>query len=366
MALVACSYVKLQLGHVHDVHRASRQATGSKLTPSKVLIVYPVRLPDKGWATRFRNRGFTDEHLQETRCIHPNGSGARESARLALVTLRHAYLRIFEDLLGRLAIDRQAQTGWRSGLTRFTVLPLFLFIATMFYTLTIQWPGNWLAFFGLLFRPSFLIGSLLHDPYFAIALLLAPFLFMGFSHLSEVRKLEVPRIQLLRSAVLFYEYANPLNRVIRGALHGKLPHEADSFADLIATLKTKVEGEVHRSSQNQSSVAIFLSLVSVVLALLAIKGGQEKAQAQPTVQQKAAPAEAVKPPIKLRAPSPPAATAAPEPPSTDPVAQTTVPSTVAPLPAGQEAPPMSAQKPGGEVETPTTAPAGALANPGAG
>jgi hypothetical protein len=350
MALVACSYVKQRLGHVHDVHRASRKPTSSKLTPSKVLIVYPVRLASKGWPTRFHNGSFTDDHLREARGEPPADLAAREPARIALITLRHAYLRIFEDLLGRLAIDRGQQTGWRGGRNRLLALPLLLILATLFYALTAQWPdkgpdsphlGASILFFG---------RSAVEDPYFAIALLTAPALFAVFSNLSEVRTWEVPRIQLLRSAVLFYEYANPLNRVIREVLG----RESDHFHDLIAALKTKVEGEVHRSSQNYANLAIFVSVVGAVLALLAIKDVQHKAQAKPT-----GPASAI---AMQAAASPPSASPAPRvvvrraksAPAEPAVAQ--VPPPTAPSATVPEGPTVSAPTTGGATETPAGSP----------
>lgn len=359
MALVACSYVKLRLGHVHDVHRASRRPTNSKLTPSKVLIVYPVRLPTKDWTTRFRNGSFTDEHLKEARGERPADLSTREPARLALITLRHAYLRIFEDLLGRLAIDRGQQTGWRDGVNRFLALPLLVILATLLYALTARWPTKGPASADLLAIILFYGRSAVEDPYFAISLLTAPALFAVFSNLSEVRIWEVPRIQLLRSAVLFYEYANPLNRVIREVLG----RESDHFHDLIGALKTKVEGEVHRSSQNYANLAVFVSTVGVVLALLAIKDVQEKAQAKPAspaqvIAMQAGPAPPGKssaPPAVVRRPksAPPEQAAAPVPPPATPAA---------PAPEG---PPAPVPTTGGEAETlatPAEGPSPAVGN----
>lgn len=263
---VVSSIAKTRLGHVHDVHRASSRRTKSLLTPSQILIVYPVRIEDTGWANRFRRQTFTDDDLKSARCVLLAKVPPNTTPRTALVALRRAYLKVFENLSGRLAIDRSLQSAWQSGPWRLILAPLGLGVIAALYAIIVEWPASRAEFLEHLRRPE---AELV-----VAAVTIVPAVYLFVSNLALVMKWDTPRIQLLRSAVLFYEYASPLNRVI----HQITKSTADGFHDVITVLKTKTEGEVHRTALHQTWLTLALGFAGLMFAALAIRGGQVEAK----------------------------------------------------------------------------------------
>jgi len=263
---VVASIAKMKLGHIHDVHRASRRATKSLLTPSKTLVIYPIRLEPADWAPIFAQTKphFDDGDLKTARCIMPARAPlGTTTPRLALVTLRRAYLKVFENLSGRLAFDRGQQAAWQAGQWRVLLVALSILVVGALYLVLEDIPTSLADFWSSLQRPKFILALLSIVPAF--------FIFANF--LAQMVRWDTPRIQLLRSATLFYEYANPLNRVLAAALG--LEH--DGFEDVIALLDTKTEGEVHRTGVHQTWLVIALTFAALMFAALAIRDGETEA-----------------------------------------------------------------------------------------
>lgn len=261
---VVSGIAKERLGHIHDVHRASRRPTTSRLTPSKTLVVYPVRLMDDGWEGRFKRANFTDRDLRAARCVLPVKAPPNARPRNALICLRRAYLKVFEDLSGRLAVDRSLQTAWQAGRWRWLLGILGLAVTISLYAILVEWPSSLAEFWRSLTPPS-------SELTLAIVTILPAF-YIFASYLAQIVKWDTPRIQLLRSSVLFYEYAAPLNRVIAQVTS----QPVDGFSDVIAVLKTKADGEVHRTAVHQTWLALALGFAGLMFAALAIRGAEER------------------------------------------------------------------------------------------
>lgn len=252
LAQFVCSCAKSALGHVHDSHNSILPWSQQDLDPERLLVVYPVRVSASRWKPLFDAENFTDADIKATNGIPPKNAPIGPP-RNALLCLRRAYLKVFEQLLGRLEIDRKRQVTWKRRY-KYLISALGLFASS-------------LLFIGLGYARSLDALSAL-DVLRVFLVLLGPQAFAFFLYyLAQFWLWDRRRIRLIRASRTFFAYANPYNRVAGVALDKP---NADSFDDIQTVLQTKVDGEVHRAHVHQFWMSLCVGVVGTAAALLAL------------------------------------------------------------------------------------------------
>jgi hypothetical protein len=381
LAYVVALVAKADLGYVHDVHRASRRrkpwfpwyhrlssAWTYDITPSKVLIAYPIHV-DPAWGqTAFTRQAFTDPELRQARCVPPPRAPQTERPRSALTSLRRRYVRVFDAMSGHLTAHRTRQTRWEK-LGPLAIGSFWALVSGVAFCLIYVrvMPWNFVAEVPkALVNPGFWIGGILSP--------LAGYHF--WYYLRQLSKWDTPRIQLLRQATIYYQYMNNMNIAVARVMNP--PAEVDDFRSIIEVLRTKTEGEVHRASSHQLWLTFFLAGVGILFAALAIGLGsgpseskeidqavaaalqrqfvaaQQAGPATPDVQASILPAAArAVPALPVK---PPAATVAPTAEGSSPPSVARPSITAEPDPAPSTQVPVDNSKPPAGLPTPLTPP----------
>ena len=246
LAFVAGMVAKRELGHTHYHHNMPGKGRASKLKPSQILYVTPVHLQSRGWATNFRRRQLGDAQLRASRSL-------TDIQRLPdpLLELRHRYVRVEDAVAFRVRRHRKTQGtrhdgpfGWATFLAFGVMAALLTFLLVLPKSLSVEIPD---------------VAALL-----ASSVLVA----IGARFWARLVIWDIPVIRLLRTAHGFFVGANPLNKVV-SHLRGGPP--LNDFADLLANLQSRIEGEQHRIAMGQNWMAASLGAASLVAGVWALQ-----------------------------------------------------------------------------------------------
>lgn len=277
------------LGHRHDVHGAPTKGAlrggiwplfagehkQELLRPEEVLVTVPILVDAGDWQEAFAKKHFDNDKLRQARAVPSprdqwdNGGVGRH----ALICLRRQYLKVFENLQDHLIQIREGQLLWQSSRrSGFLTFFLALVIAIALYLA---------KFFAFDFdaRASSETWQVITNAILFVAPLTFFFLVARRVYIN-FKRWELRRIRMLRSAVTFFSYANPINVVMRrlypNTAHvaaaapqvAAVPHvlEEDSFKDLITLLESKTQGEMHRASIGHLWMTLSLALAALILA----------------------------------------------------------------------------------------------------
>lgn len=249
------------------LRRGVRRLGPKRLRASRVLRIYPIMLTPKTAKAIFAStsNSLSSEELKALQMTPGQASQMKSGAGEALLELKFAYVRLFDDVANRLVEHSRDQHRPRPILRASAIL-VYLTLSIIVVSMIVREPSMGAAVTAstptealLGSSPRFIFGAGL----FTLGVSTTMYFFF------KMRTWELPKVKLLRAAQGFFAHSNPVNRVVETAFGHDVA--GGDFKDAITTLQAKIDGEAHRLTVSQFWLTLSVATSGLLLAALALK-----------------------------------------------------------------------------------------------
>lgn len=269
LARIVCMALKTKFGHTHYYHNMPNRTRMRRLSPPGVLKNYPVELDKRDGVKIFAKGRLDNEVLISAQAERSGKKPEHFGPRIALVHLRRSFFKVHDDLMARIARDRQDEIRfYKKPLIQIIGIIAGLFVSALSAAVIVRPEWYWLtAPFGLSVRIPF--PKLGLSGWFLV-LVAGSLLWQAFETLASLIGHTLRRVKLLRAAHGFFASAQPLNEAIQAIQHQALTPTISGFTNLLATLQSMTEGEAHRVTMKQFWASFAVALAALVISALGV------------------------------------------------------------------------------------------------
>lgn len=242
---------------VGDVHAESH----IRYSPDKVLRIAPVRLSECDPLPSLQDLPLDHQcFLANLTCYKPE-NGIHD--RPAIAQLRRNVLKIHEHINSLIVRAKQTDTKGSAGTIRLFWLGFFLAVISLGYAMVAM--ASEFAMHGFTTEAM----------QFSLGLASLVLLISGIYLVHIVISMDLPRVKLLRATSGFFSACEPLNDIISQILSDSddrrlRRRSAATFAHVIKTIDTQLEGESQRMQTRQFWIAGMGTALGALIAAMAI------------------------------------------------------------------------------------------------